>query len=271
MLLCGAHELNTDTIIVLHANHKKREIALISLPRDLFYKDRKITGIYRTFGPAQMAKDISEITGLNIEKYAVIDMYAFIDAVNILGGIDITLREDLIDPTMRVKDDGRWSTLYYEKGTHHLNGLEALRIARARHYSSDFGRSEKQQQILSSLKEKVTDLNLGNMGKIYDLIHTLIKYLDTNFTPIELANLINKHRDSAVTDQVVLDTSNVLYHTYSNLYYLGKEADEVDDDFYKGAWILLPLENDWNVIRWYVRKIVQGDGDERYSAEENTG
>ena len=122
-----------------------------------------------------MAKDISEITGLNIEKYAVIDMYAFIVAVDKLGGIDITLEEDLIDPTMPVKDDGRWSTLYYAKGTHHLNGLEALRIARARHYSSDFGRSEKQQQILSALKEKAGALKIGNMGKIYDLKMTLIK------------------------------------------------------------------------------------------------
>ena len=218
-----------------------------------------------------MAKDISEITSLNIEKYAVIDMYAFIEAVDILDGIDITLHEDLIDPTMRVKDNGREGTLYYKKGTHHLNGLEALRIARARHYSSDFGRSEKQQQILSALKEKAGELNIGNMGKIYDLIITLLRYLDTNLTTLEIADLLRKYADAAISSQIVLDTSNVLYHTYSNLYYLDKEADEVDENFYKGAWILLPQENDWNIIRWFVRRIVKGDGDGQSSTEKDAG
>ena len=218
-----------------------------------------------------MAKDISEITGLNIEKYAVIDMYAFIRAVDILGGIDITLHEDIIDPTYKVKDDGRWSTLYYPKGTYHFNGLEALRIARARHYSSDFGRAEKQQQILSSLKEKAGALNFGNMGKIFELIGTLLTYLDTNLTAFEIADLLRKYSNANISSQIILDTSNVLYHTYSNLYYLGKEADEVDENFYKGAWILLPQENDWNVIRWFVRKIVKGDGDGRSSTEKDAG
>ncbi|MBT3273998.1 MAG: LCP family protein, partial [Spirochaetales bacterium] len=229
------------------------------LPRDLFYRGKKINDVYGTFGPAQMARDLSDITGLNISKYIIIDMYAFIDAVDIMGGVDIRLPEDLIDPTMKIKDNGIWGTLFYPAGDYHFSGLEALRVARSRHYSSDFGRTERQQQIIYSLVGKMKELNLGDTGKVYDLVNSLLKYVDTNLTAFEIVELFFRHRTSAIERMVVLNTSNVLYHTYSNLYYLDKKAEDVDDDFYKGSWILLPRDNDWNLIRWYVRTLIEGD------------
>jgi anionic cell wall polymer biosynthesis LytR-Cps2A-Psr (LCP) family protein len=208
-----------------------------------------------------MMRDLSEITGLRIEKYVVIDMYAFIDAVDILGGVEITLPEDLIDPTYRVKDDGVWSTLYYPAGTYRLGGIEALRVARSRHYSSDFGRTERQQQIIGAMVKEAQGLDVRDTGKVYDLVHSLLSYVDTNFTAFELVDLLIRHRKSGFERKVVLSTSNVLYHTYSNLYYLGKKIEDVDDSFYKGAWILLPRGDDWNVIRWFVRRFIEGEDD----------
>ncbi|MAG13227.1 MAG: hypothetical protein CMN78_01385 [Spirochaetales bacterium] len=257
--------------MVLHADSGQNRLYLFSLPRDLFYRGRKINDIYRSFGAAQMAKDLSEITGLAIENYIVIDMYAFIDAVNILGGLEITLPEDLIDPTYRVKDEGKWGTLFYEKGTHQLSGIEALRVARSRHYTSDFGRAERQQHLISAIKDKVSRLDLRDMKRIYDLAATMVSYVDTDLSPVEIVNLFLQYRKSAFAKQIVIDTSNVLYHTYSNLYYLDKKLEDVDDSFYKGAWILLPLEDDWDLLRWFIRSTIEGDLNGRFGAEKTAG
>ena len=184
---------------------------------------------------------------------------------------NIDLPEDLIDPTMKVRDNGRWSTLYYPAGPYHFGGLEALRVTRSRHYSSDFGRTERQQQILDAIVDKMQALNILDTGKIYDLILTMLGYVDTNFSAFEIVELLFQHRNSSMTRKVVLNTQNVLYHTYSNLYYLGKKAEDVDDSFNRGAWILLPIENDWNIIKWFVRGVVEGEDNGRLSTEERPG
>ncbi|MFW5811380.1 MAG: LCP family protein [Alkalispirochaetaceae bacterium] len=259
ILLIGSNEAMADTIIVVHVNHRDEAIQLISVPRDLYYRGRKVNVLYPSFGGNRFAEELSEITGLEVDGYVAIDMYAFIDAVNIVGGVEVTLEEPLVDPTYRTKDDGRWSTLFYPTGTHNLSGIEALRLARSRHTSSDFGRAERQQTILASLKEKLSSLSARDVGTVYELVRSLLRYVDTNLSSYDLARLVQNSRSYEITEQVVLNTDNILYHTYSNLYYSGKSADEVDEDFYLGAWILLPREDDWNAIRWYIREVL-GEG-----------
>mgnify|MGYP006276757673 CR=1 FL=1 len=253
-LILGSHERMADTVVLAHVNHEGRTVQLVSVPRDLYYRGRKINVLYPNYGGPRFAEELSQITGLNIAGYVAVDMYAFIDVVNILGGIEVTLREPLIDPTYRTKDNGRWSTLYYPAGTHHLSGIEALRLARSRHTSSDFGRAERQQAILSSLKEKFSRVGEQGLGTIYELVGSLLRYVESDLSSYELARLLHEARSYQITDQLVLNTDNILYHTYSNLYYSGKSKEEVDEDFYLGAWILLPKEDDWNALRWYIRR-----------------
>jgi LCP family protein required for cell wall assembly len=255
-LVIGSHERMADTVILAHINHRDGSIQLVSVPRDLYYRGRKINVLYPHYGGERFSEEISDITGLEISGYIAIDMYAFIDVVNILGGIDVTLREPLIDPTYRTKEDGRWSTLYYPAGTHTLSGIEALRLARSRHGDSDFGRAERQQAILRSLKSRLAELGTGEFATLYELASTLFRYVESDLSYYAVARLMAQARSYEITEQVVLNTDNILYHTYSNLYYSGKSAEEVDEDFYKGAWILLPKEDDWNVIRWYIRELL---------------
>jgi anionic cell wall polymer biosynthesis LytR-Cps2A-Psr (LCP) family protein len=183
-------------------------------------------------------------------------MFALAEAIDIMGGIDITLEEDLIDPTYKIKEDGKWKTLHYKKGDYHLNGIQALRVARSRNYSSDFDRSRRQQMILESLLEKLRGLSLRGLDKIYDLIRVLISYVDTNLTPVELASYFNRFKSYEVSSRNVLDTDNVLHESYSNTYLL-ENTEDLEEDFDKGTYILLPVENDWNLIKWYIRKLIE--------------
>ena len=256
-VVIGSHENNADTIILVHADGITEKVTLIAIPRDLYYQENKINNYYRTYGGEKFSEVLSSITGLDIEGYIAVDMYAFIDLINILGGIDITLEADLIDPTYMVRDNGEWSTLYYTKGSHHLNGIESLRITRSRHTSSDFGRTSRQQLVIKGIKDKMSSLDITDLGTILELFRTMEKYLDTNFSSMEMLSLFIKYKDSNLNRKQGLSTFNVLYNTYTNIYNLKDKSIQYEEGFYRGYWILLPQKNDWNVIKWYIRSLIE--------------
>ena len=258
-LLVGNHEKNTDTMILAHADKTTGKAALIGIPRDLYWKGRKINSIYQYYGAEQFKKELSDITGLEINNYIIVDMYAFIDIVNILGGIEVTLEEDLIDPTYKTRENGEWSTLNYSKGTYNLNGVEALRVARSRHGSNDFERSKRQQLILEAFFKKLKSLKITDINKVYAMIQAMFEYVDTDFSIMDIMSIFSEYGDVELSSQHVLSFDNILYDTYSNIYMLEDKDMDFPKDFNKGAWILFPRGNDWNNIRWYIRSIINGE------------
>ena len=258
-VVIGSHENNADTIILVHSDDISKKITLIAIPRDLYYEGDKINDYYRNFGGEKFSEILTDITGLNISAYIAVDMYAFIDIINILGGIDVTLQADLIDPSYMVRDNGEWSTLYYKKGPHHFNGIESLRIARSRHTSSDFGRTSRQQLVIQGIKDKMSALDITDLGTILKLFQTLENYLDTNLSSMEMLSLFIKYKDNDLVRKQGLSTFNVLYNTYTNIYKLKDKSKQYEEGFYRGYWILLPVKDDWNVIKWYIRSLIEDD------------
>lgn len=258
-LVVGTHEHNADTMIIVNANNKTGRLNMISVPRDLYYKGNKINNIYKVHGAERLASELSEITGLDIKKYISIDMFAFIDVVNILGGLSVTIEEDLIDPTYKVKNNGVWSTLYYRKGTHQLDGVAALRVARSRHGSDDFDRSKRQQQVIEAVFDKLRSINATDLGKVYEFVSTVFSYIDTNLNTADLVRNFLMYKDNQIADPNVINTDNILYDTYTNLYLLPVDDQKIlkeDEGFYKGLWIVLPKNNDWNLIKKHIEKIL---------------
>ncbi len=258
-VVMGTNEGIADSIMLAHADPSRASIKLISVPRDLFYRGRRLNIVYPTYGPERFARELTEITGLAIDHFVAVDMYAFIEVVNILGGVEVELEEDLIDPSYRTRDDGEWGTLYYPRGTHQLSGVEALRVARSRATTDDFDRASRQQRVVSAVFEKLSKLQLQDLGTLHELIGMLTRYVDTDLSPIQTIRYIQRFAGFEIGVRKVLDTSNVLYHTYSNLYYSQQSADEVDDDFDRGAWILLPVGDDWSNVRRYVEQVLNGE------------
>ena len=258
LLACGSNQKLADTIILIHVDVSRKKVIFIGIPRDLYYRGRKINTVNSIYGTERLISELTDITGLHIEKYMVIDMFALAEVIDIMGGIDVTLEEDLIDPTYKIKEEGVWSTLYYPQGTYHLNGIQALRVARSRNFSSDFDRARRQQKILESLTEKLRSIGIQNLDKVYELIKTLFNYVETNAAPFELVNYFNRFKDYRVVSQNVLDTGNILYETYSNIYLLSEAVREQNGEtFDRGSYILLPRDDDWNLIKWYIRTLIE--------------
>lgn len=257
-LLAGKHGSLTDTLMIAYAFDKAKTVKLISLPRDLYWQDRKINSYFSRGGMDDLVEQLEKITEVKFDNYALIDMYAFIDVINILGGVDITLNEAVIDPTYKTFDDGVWGTLHYEPGNYHLNGVQALRLARSRHSSSDFARAARQQQIMQALQTKAQQLSIKDLPKIIALARAVISKLETNIGLSESIDFYKKYKDYDVVNAGVLSSGNVLTSTYSNQ--AGFEAclrAGGSTECSKGAYILLPKNKDWRVIPWYINSLLQ--------------
>ncbi len=257
-------------MIFANINTEKRRITLISIPRDLYYNGRKINSIYALYGMPEMKRTLSYITGYSIDRYILIDMYAFIDVIDLIGGIDVHLDKPVIDPTYKTLDGGEWGTLYYRAGDHHLSGKQALRIARSRHTSSDFARAERQQMILKSLQKKARELGFGDAKKVSSLIGTVLKKTETDINVAEAVSYYFRYQSFNVRGGNVLSTGNVLSSRYTGEIKRQEEgcdlvsAEDTErlescKKIEKGAYILEPQNGDWGIIRSYVRGIIEKD------------
>lgn len=236
-LILGKNEKNVDTIILATINHTKKQITLISVPRDLWVNSRKINSYYYFLGINGMVKQLENILGVKIKNYILIDMYAFPEVIDKVGGIDFTFDAPLIDPTYYTIDNGVEGTLYFPKGKVHLTGIQALRVARTRHTSSDFARAARQQQILKALKERLMNASSKEIGSI---IPILLKKVDTDFSLTDILILAPKIKNYEIRSGNVMSTGNILTSDYFEY----NEKNKI--------YILKPRDDNWELIKQFV-------------------
>ena len=223
-------------------------------------------------------KTLADISSkLGLDKFILIDMYAFIDVVDLIGGIDLYLDQAVIDPTYKTLDDGVWGTLHYEPGAYHMNGREALRLARTRHTSSDFARSERQQKILAAIQKKARSFGFGDAGTLYDIVKTVLKKTETDISVSEAIQYYFRYQSFEINSSHVISSGNILYvPEYVSTEQCGEmiaeweaaggpdgvaEAGERPDcENALNAYTLLPRDDNWKLIKWYFREIFDGDG-----------
>lgn len=200
----------TDTMIVAQINTQSHEVVLTSIPRDFAvtlpkYGYNKINAAYAyTYRDDEnkaglAAIDAAEkVTGLSIPYYTVIDFKGFVQAVDDVGGLDITIDHTFTDATFPndypYDTKGYLAPVTFTTGPAHMNGKTALIFARSRHSGnnnegSDFARSERQKKILVAFKNKILSLNLTSLSTINNLLSDFTENFRTNLEPFELKHL----------------------------------------------------------------------------------
>lgn len=275
ILLVGKHSELTDTIMFLNLNTETRMASVISIPRDFDYDGRKINSYYSSFGIHALVSAVEGMTGRKIDHYIVVDMYVFIDIINAIGGVPVTLEEALVDPTYRTCDaNGVCSTLYYPAGDYVLNGVEALRIARSRYTTSDFDRAIRQQLILEGLQEKAQSLGLGDASKVMEILGYMINATETDITLDEAIVYYFRYQNFDLNTGHVLSSDNVLASGKQEVPYetslsetictetVDKEAvteAEIETESCTTTYYIYTLNGDINTIRWYVDQVLAGN------------
>lgn len=245
--------LLTDTMMVVSLKPKTNEVALISVPRDLYVKmpnssdKAKINEAYAygmKNGNWQNAlsyskQSIEDVTGLDIHYVASIDFEAFKEIIDTLGGITVTLDEPFSEQNQFME-----GSIYVPAGTSTLSGDRALLFARARFSSSDFDRAKRQQKVLMGIKEKALSLGiLSNPVKIVSILDSLGNHVRTDAELWEIKELAELFRNVSASNikQKVFDTSEkgLLYQSHSS----------------GGAYILLPEGGTYDKIHEACRDI----------------
>ncbi|PKL36645.1 hypothetical protein CVV38_01945 [Candidatus Peregrinibacteria bacterium HGW-Peregrinibacteria-1] len=258
ILIGGKNGNLMDTMIFAHVDENNGTVKMISIPRDLHYQGRKINSFPYFYGMPEFKRALTKITGYEVHKYIVVDMYAFIDVVDLLGGIDITLERALIDPSYRTVDNGVVGTLHYEPGTYHLGGVEALRLARSRKTSSDFARAERQQQILEAIQAKARNFGVGNVDTIWQIGRSVLDKTETDMSIDEAISYFFRYQNYEIVSNDVMSSGNILfvppYITKENCAVLSEEAGGSHScQTGNQAYTLLPRDSNWNLIKWFFR------------------
>ncbi len=162
----------TDTIILLTLDPVAKTGGVLSIPRDLWvpipgYKENRINTAhflgdlygYPGGGPALARETVEYNFGVKIDYYVRVNFQGFVDAVDLIGGIDVYVEKPINDPTYPDEHYG-YDPLYIEAGYHHFDGKMALKYVRTRHGSSDFERARRQQQVMLAILDRVTRLDM---------------------------------------------------------------------------------------------------------------
>ncbi len=267
-LLLGEHDGLSDTIMLVKPD--SRTVSMIGIPRDLYYRGRKLNELHLQEGPEGTMSAVQEITGVEINHYVTIDTGGFSDLVDSLGSITVELENELLDPNMHYSSKGDMRMLYFSAGPHEIEGDAALALVRSRSTTSDFSRARRQQLVLEGIRSRADQLSLSDAGKLYDLIQTVIKYTDTDLGIRDLLRYYRRYRDVVETRHLVLSSDNILYSTYLGLHSRDMElrqAKELEEE-QLGAWILLPRGNDWGAVSWYVGTWLSGIEPDSEAVEE---
>ena len=184
----GEKQARTDTIMVAHYDPDTHKVKLISLMRDMYvsvpeHGQQKLNAAYTYGGPELLKETIKENFGLDIHYYAIVDFKGFEKAVDLLvpNGIEVDVPYEM--------SSGIGMKL--EKGRQQLHGKELLGYVRFRHDRlSDFGRVQRQQEVISKLQEEAVSLH--SVVKLPELLGLLHTYIDTN---IDTSTLLTIGKD----------------------------------------------------------------------------
>lgn len=221
----------SDTMMVISIDPKTKDVAMLSIPRDLYvpipgYGTTKINAAnaygeankYPGGGPALAKATVSKVLDIPIHYYAMMDFEGFRKAVNQVGGIDVVNQYTLSDTGFPCDDDsGRVCPYYLAAGSYHLDGTQALRYVRCREGTcgTNFGREDRQRQALVALRQKALGLStLSNPAKIASLIDIVGSHIRTDLQISEMARLATIMKDM---DPAKIITKGLGDYTYSTM------------------------------------------------------
>jgi LCP family protein required for cell wall assembly len=192
---------NTDTMIVLTIDPASHTAGMLSLPRDLFVTlpDRtqgRINTAQALGGPAYAERAVSTLLGIPIQHYVRVNFTTVIKLVDLVGGIDVYVDQDINDPTYPDMNYG-YDPFVISKGLHHMDGATALKYVRTRHQSNDFTRMQRQQQVIMAVRDRVlsSDTLLQLLPRIPTVVSTLDDSVTTDMNFTEVAQLLLLAKD----------------------------------------------------------------------------
>ena len=189
-LLLGDNQGLTDSIMVCTYDPKTQEAAILSIPRDTFIGTNKnkttgwdkINSLYQGANPEKVMDKVSEITGVELEYYVVVETDALIELVDALGGVEFDVPID-----MKYDDPAQDLHIDLEAGLQLIDGPKAEQLLRFRHNNNgtsypveygdnDYGRMRTQREfIMETVKQTLKVSNIFKITQFLGIIESNVK------------------------------------------------------------------------------------------------
>jgi LCP family protein required for cell wall assembly len=234
ILLLGTDEgpgnwgARTDTIILAAIQHRTGRAAAFGIPRNLAqvplgggakpFKE-PLNALYGRSGGGEegttaLKQAVSSLLGIRVDYYAMVNLVGFADLVDALGGVEIAVKERLVDEVTRPAWGEPKPSIDVVPGhTYRFYGREALAYVRSRKASSDYTRMARQRCFLSAMADQLDPVRvLRHFG-------SLAKTIETNVhTDIPLNRL-----PSLVRLVSSVDSKETLTVTFGFDYFFGRQ------------------------------------------------
>lgn len=207
----------TDSIMMVSFDQETKDLAMISVPRDLYVGKTctatgKINEVYycanqkgddEEKGAKALQETMEKVTGLSSQYYVHLNWGALVQIVDALGGITVTLDENIKD---------NWTKTYISAGEPvTLNGEQALGLARARHGTTggDFTRGASQQKILVALANKISEKDSLSVQEALGMMDALGDNLRMDFNADEIKTLVHLAPEVSLENMRQIPLTNV--------------------------------------------------------------
>jgi LCP family protein required for cell wall assembly len=186
-------------------------------------------------GPGLLARTLDLNFGVKVDHYVAVNMKTFVKLVDAVGGIDVNLAKPV---------DGS-DNRHLQQGQHHLNGDEALALARNR-VDGVFSRGDNQNIVLCALQKKLTSPSV--ITSMPQLVQSFQGSVQTDLSPAIMSQL------ACLAAQ--MPRQNIaLYNFPENLFTGARQYDPVFPDQKKGVFV---WDVDFQIMRNYVTAFQAG-------------
>jgi LCP family protein required for cell wall assembly len=190
-----------DSIMLLHINPTAHSCRMLSVPRDTLvtlpgYGESKVNHALMVGGIPYQEMVLEQYLGITIDRYALVDFSGFEELVNTVGGVKITVPQEIKDKNGNV---------LFDAGPQEMNGEQALKYARYRGGADvDVGRVRRQQQIIRALAQTASSRDL--VTDVNSLLPAVESHIRTNLTTSELLSFADQYSTLCDPSSIALDT-----------------------------------------------------------------
>lgn len=199
-----------DTILVLSFSNDTGNTRIIGIPRNTWVTSRTNSGrigtLYSWGGANLLVREVSKLLGIPIHQYIIIDMATFVELIDVLGGLDIYVEEN-----MDYEDETAGLYIHIEQGYQHLSGEDVQKYLRYRGEKlGDVGRVQRQQKFIKALYTKVLQLDtIPKLPAIADIFRNKMETSAEIFDSAHLANVLRKMSSDPPVTMMLPGSENV--------------------------------------------------------------
>lgn len=182
----GESRARSDSMMILSINRKTGSVRIISLMRDMYvqipgYSDNRINASY-AFGGMKLLNDtIRKNFLLHIDGNIEVDFDGFTQGIDTIGGVEISLTKREAE---HLRSRGFPNAV---EGKNHMDGKMALAYSRIRKIGDDFGRTERQRNVILSAVQKIRAASIPQM---IALANKVLPFVTTDMSNDQIMSLV---------------------------------------------------------------------------------